>query len=133
MCYLVITPMLLTLALALALALALTPTLTLTPTPTPPLTLTPSLPLPLPLTPALRRWQRRVGAAEGAAGLAPHVLRLESAVRQLQRCAEAHERKPWRLDGCEHVGCRARRFFELERGSPMVVGNGTITGWLPEP
>jgi hypothetical protein len=27
------------------------------------------------------RWQRRVGAADGAAALAPHLLRLESAVR----------------------------------------------------
>jgi len=77
------------------------------------------------------RWQRRVGAADSAAALAPHVQRLESAVRQLQRCAEAHERKPWRTDGSEYVGCRARRFFELEKGAPMVVGNGTITGWLP--
>ena len=70
-----------------------------------------------------------MGAADSAATLAPHVLRLESALRPLQRCAEAHERKPWRIDGCAHVGCRARRFFEIEKGAPMVVGNGTITGY----
>ncbi len=78
------------------------------------------------------KWLRKVNAADSAAALAPHLLRLEAAVRQLQKVPDGHERKPWRVDGHEYVGCRARRFFDLgEQGEPMIVGNGTITGWLP--
>ena len=82
------------------------------------------------------KFQKACNAADSAAELVPQLIVLEAAVRAMQdkSLAEGRERKPWRVDGCEYIGSKARRFFEMEdeAGEPVtVVSSGTIVGWLP--
>ena len=82
------------------------------------------------------KFQKGCKAASSADELVPQLIALEAAVRALQdkSIAEGRERKPWRVDGCEYIGSKARRFFEMEdeAGEPVtVVSSGTIVGWLP--
>ena len=72
-------------------------------------------------------WVLSVRNATTVVELAQLLIQLEQAIAVLQTSApDVHERKPWRHEGSEHIGKRARRFF-----AGYGASDGIIDGWLP--
>ena len=79
---------------------------------------------------ARKAWRSSVRTAATPAALAASLLKLEEYIKTLQSGADVSERRPWRTEGDELIGQRARRFYDDDDGVPQSF-DGKIKGFLP--